>query len=118
MEQRETIQKKIAELVAKRSELRDAHKAAVIEYKTWQSEQRRLRQAKYDEERKAKEAEWRLQKMAKDVEKLDENPYVSQITLIEQTLQFCKSLLPQETAESKEEKKETVFNNKEGEVVL
>merc|ERR1712025_1303231 len=70
------------------------------------------------EERKAKEAEWRLQKMAKDVEKLDENPYVSQITLIEQTLQFCKGLMPQEAAENKEEKKETVFNNKDGEVVL
>merc|ERR1719316_1665841 len=56
--------------------------------------------------------------MAKEVEKLDDNPFVSQITLIEQTLQFCKGLLPQEAAESKEEKKETVFNNKDGEVVL
>merc|ERR1711862_945758 len=72
----------------------------------------------YDEERKAKEAEWRLQKMAKEVEKLDENPYVSQITLIEQTVQFCKDLLPKEVAEDKEEKKEIVFNNKDGEVVL
>merc|ERR1712151_6774 len=52
------------------------------------------------------------------VEKLDENPYISQITLIEQTLQFCRGLMPQEAAENKEEKKETVFNNKDGEVVL
>merc|ERR1712151_227213 len=52
------------------------------------------------------------------VEKLDENPYISHITLIDQTVQFCKGLLPQEAAEAKEEKKETVFNNKDGEVVL
>merc|ERR1711862_836109 len=84
----------------------------------WQAEQRRIRNEKYQEERKAKDAEWKLQKMAKEVEKLDENPYVSQITLIEQTMQFCKGLLPQEETKDKEEKKETVFNNKDGEVVL
>merc|ERR1711866_36252 len=39
-------------------------------------------------------------------------------TLIEQTVKFCKGLLPQDAAEQKEEKKETVFNNKDGEVVL
>merc|ERR1712187_1054714 len=31
---------------------------------------------------------------------------------------FCKSLLPQDTAVAKEEQKETVFNNKDGETVL
>merc|ERR1711953_130169 len=88
------------------------------EYKAWQAEQRRIRQEKYQEERKEQEKEWKLKKMAKEVEKLDDNPYVSQITLIEQTVKFCKGLLPQEAAEAKEEAKETVFNNKDGEVVL
>merc|ERR1711976_537580 len=37
---------------------------------------------------------------------------------LEQTVQFCKGLLPQEAVEAKEDKKETVFNNKDGEVVL
>merc|ERR1712190_18727 len=31
---------------------------------------------------------------------------------------FCKNLLPQDAGEKKEELKETVFNNKDGEVVL
>merc|ERR1711934_1138391 len=109
MEKREAIQKKIAEFVKERQELRDAHKVVMSEYKAFQAEQRRIRNEKYQEERKAKDAEWKLQKMAKEVEKLDENPYVSQITLIEQTMQFCKGLLPQEAAENKDEKKETVF---------
>merc|ERR1719281_851428 len=33
-------------------------------------------------------------------------------------MQFCKGLMPQEAAEIKEEKKEIVHNNKDGEVVL
>merc|ERR1711934_463659 len=118
MEKREAIQKKIAEFVKERSDLRDAHKAAMSEYKAFQAEQRRIRNEKYQEERKAKDAEWKLQKMAKEVEKLDENPFVSHITLIEQTIQFCKDLLPKDDEKDKEEKKETVHNNKDGEVVL
>merc|ERR1719291_1090035 len=118
MEKREAVQKKIAELVGQRSKLRDDFKQEMNEYKAWQAEQRRIRQDKYQEERKAQEAAWKIKKMEKEVEKLDENPYVSQITLIEQTMKFCKNLLPQDTSEKKEELKETVFNNKDGEVVL
>merc|ERR1711972_1137967 len=69
-------------------------------------------------ERKAQEAAWKIKKMEKEVEKLDENPYVSQITLIEQTMKFCKGLPPQAAEEKKEEMKETVHNTKAGEVVL
>merc|ERR1711972_363001 len=54
-------------------------------------------------ERKAQEAAWKIKKMEKEVEKLDENPYVSQITLIEQTMKFCKGLLPQDAGEKKED---------------
>merc|ERR1719291_521217 len=118
MEKREAVQKKIAELVGQRSKLRDDFKQEMNEYKAWQAEQRRIRQDKYQEERKAQEAAWKIKKMQKEVEKLDENPYVSQITLIEQTMKFCKGLLPQDAVETKEEKKDTVFNNKDGEVVL
>merc|ERR1719291_660585 len=118
MEKREAVQKKIAELVGQRSKLRDDFKQEMNEYKAWQAEQRRIRQDKYQEERKAQEAAWKIKKMEKEVEKLDENPYVSQITLIEQTMKFCKNLLPQDAGEKKEEIKETVHNNKDGEVVL
>merc|ERR1712232_419453 len=118
MEQREAVQKQIAELVGQRSTLRDDFRQAQYEYKAWQADQRRIRQEKYQEERKEQEKAWKIKKMEKEVEKLDENPYVSQITLIEQTVKFCKGLLPQDAAEQKEEKKETVFNNKDGEVVL
>merc|ERR1712217_862604 len=118
MQKRDDIQKKIQDLVAERQRLREEFKNEMNEYKAWQADQRRIRQEKYQEERKAQEAAWKIKKMEKEVEKLDENPYVSQITLIEQTMKFCKGLLPQESGEKKEESKETVFNNKDGEVVL
>merc|ERR1711957_257830 len=56
--------------------------------------------------------------MGKQVEALDEQPFVSEITLIEQTLKFCQSLMPQDAGAEKKEEKETVFNNKDGEEVL
>merc|ERR1712032_1048229 len=52
------------------------------------------------------------------VEKLDEQPYISEITLIEQTIKFCKSLLPKGETEQKEEKSEIVYDNPEGSQVL
>merc|ERR1712050_263592 len=118
MAQRDAVQKVIAELVGQRSTLRDEFRQAQYEYKAWQAEQRRIRQEKYQQKRKEQEKAWKIKKMEKEVEKLDENPYVSPITMIKQTVKFCKGLLPQDAAEQKEEKKETAFNNKDGEVVL
>jgi uncharacterized coiled-coil DUF342 family protein len=115
---REEVQARIQELIAERTKLKDAFREQMNEYKAWQAEQRRIRNEKYQEERKAQEAAWKLTKMQKEVEKLDVNPHLSQITLIEQTITFCKGLLPQNKAEDKEEKKETTYNNKDGEFVL
>merc|ERR1712054_324064 len=61
---------------------------------------------------------WKIKQLEKKVEQLDEEPFVSERTLIEQTVKFCKSLLPQDAGDKKEEKKETVYNNKDGETVL
>merc|ERR1712100_588791 len=52
------------------------------------------------------------------VEQMDEQPHVTEITLIEQTISFCKNLMPKEEDDKKEAKKDVAFNNKDGEVVL
>merc|ERR1740121_360363 len=49
---------------------------------------------------------------------LDEQPHIQEITLIEQTMLFCKSLVQTKDTEAKEEKKEIVHNNLEGMQVL
>merc|ERR1712039_970638 len=63
VEKKEAIQKKIQALVAERTELKEAFRAQMTEYKAWQAEQRRIRNEKYQEERKAQEAEWKMKKM-------------------------------------------------------
>merc|ERR1711972_550147 len=59
MEKRDAVQKQIAELVGQRSTLRGDFRQAQREYKEWQAEQRRIRNEKYQEERKEQEKAWK-----------------------------------------------------------
>merc|ERR1712061_959254 len=61
-ELRVAVQKKIAELVGQRSTLRDEFRQAQCEYKAWQAEQRRIRQEKYQQNRKEQEKAWKIKK--------------------------------------------------------
>merc|ERR1712083_822708 len=54
----------------------------------------------------------------KKAEKLEEQPYVAEITLIEQTIAFCNSLVQKKVDDAKEEKKELTHDNPEGTEVL
>merc|ERR1712050_260423 len=54
----------------------------------------------------------------KAADRLEEQPYVAEITLIEQTIAFCNSLVQKKGEETKEEKKEIAHNNPEGTEVL
>merc|ERR1719502_967697 len=117
-EKRDKISAQIKELIAQRTELRDEFNNQKKEFQSHLAEQRRIKQEKYAEERKQQQEEWRLRQLEKKVEALDDQPFVSEITLIEQTVKFCKDLLPQDSGDKKEEKKEIEHNNKDGEMVL
>merc|ERR1711988_1263367 len=117
-EKKDALSKKIQEHVAERTKLRDEFQEQKRAFQGYLAEQRRIKQERYQEERKKQQEEWKIKQMEKEVEKLDEQPHVSEITLIEQTIKFCQSLLPQDTAAEKAEKKETVYNNKDNETVL
>jgi len=115
MGEREEKSKKIQALIQERSTLRDAFGVQKREFQTFLNEQRRKNQEKYQEDRKVQQEEWRISQLEKKIERLDEQPHVSEITLIEQTIFFCKTLLPKDDTKKEEEKKDTVFNNKDGE---
>merc|ERR1711865_559130 len=87
-------------------------------FQEYLSEQRKVKQERYQEEQKSRQAEYKITQMQKKVDALDEQPFVSEITLIEQTIKFCKSLVGEKTEEKKVEVKTTEFNNKEGEEVM
>merc|ERR1711865_1003352 len=115
---REELQKKVAEHITERNALRDAFGEQKREFQIYLNEQRRIKQEKYQEDRKKQDQEWKIQQLERKVAALDEQPFVSEIVLIEQTEAFCKSLMPQAKDEAKAEAKETTHNNKDGEMVL
>merc|ERR1712050_30411 len=55
---------------------------------------------------------------ARAAAKLDEQPYIQEITLVEQTILFCKGLTQSKSTEQKVEEKKTVFDNPDNTEVL
>jgi len=118
LEKKDVIQKKIQEKIAERSTLRDEFNVAKRAFSEYLNEQRKIKQERYQEEQKSRQAEYKITQMQKKVDALDEQPFVSEIVLIEQTIKFCKTLVGDKVEEKKVEAKDTVFNNKEGEEVM
>merc|ERR1712224_377617 len=118
IEQREAVGKEIAEKIKERNELRDAFRQEEREYNAYLAELRKARQEKAAEERAERQKEYELRKKQREVGKLDEQPHVSEITLIEQTIKFCKSLVQPKGEQKKEEVKEIQHDNPEGSEVL
>jgi uncharacterized coiled-coil DUF342 family protein len=118
LEQKNAIGQQIAEKIKERNAARDAFKEKEREYNAYLNEQRKARQEKAAEERAERQKEYDLKKKMREVEKLDEQPFVSEITLIEQTIFFCKSLAAPKAEAKKEEKKEINLDNPDGTQVL
>merc|ERR1712060_998607 len=76
------------------------------------------RQEKVNEERVARQEEYKKLRRQREAENLDDQPYVSEVTLIEQTMLFCRNLTATKNEEKKTEEKEIVHNNPEGTEVL
>merc|ERR1711972_390289 len=117
-EQRQEISAQIAEKVKEKNEIRDAFKVKEREYYAYLAEVRKLRQEKVQEERMAWQKERDQQNKLRRAEQLEEQPYVAEITLIEQTIAFCNSLTQKKAEDTKEEKKEVAHANPEGTEVL
>jgi len=118
IEERDIIGKKVKAEMDKRNTLRDEFRQKERDFNTWRNEQRRAKQDRVNEERQSQQAEWDMSRRMKKAEEMDEQPYVSEITLIEQTIFFCKSLVADKGPAVKEEKKETSHTNPEGTEVM
>merc|ERR1719191_2327771 len=119
IEQREALNKSIQEVIKARSEIRDEFRKEERENNAYLAELRAIRQERAIEERKEREAEREKERRQRAADKLEEQPFVSEITLVEQTILFCKNLMPKDEEEkSKVEKKEIAHTNKAEEVVV
>lgn len=115
--QRDELNNKVKEYIQERNELRDVFRQDERKYYEYQKELKNLRWEKQRAERDEREKEWQQERRKRDAEKLDDQPFVSETTLLEQTIKFCKSFQPKE-AEEKKETKATTFDNKKDEMVL
>merc|ERR1712087_568650 len=76
------------------------------------------RQEKQQEERVAWQKERDQFNLVKKAEKLEDQPYVAEITLIEQTIAFCESLTKKKAEAEESEKKEVQHGDTKGLEVL
>merc|ERR1712151_891090 len=118
MGDRKALGEKVQEKIKEKTVIRDEFRAKEKEYYAYLAEVRKVKQEKYQEERKQWEKEREQQNKLKKAERLEEQPYVAEITLIEQTIAFCNSLTQKKAEDAKEEKKEIAHDNPEGMQVL
>jgi uncharacterized coiled-coil DUF342 family protein len=118
IEEREGLSGKVREMSAKRQQIRAEHRAAEQEYYAYQAEIRKMRQERSAQERQARQADYDKEKRVREAAKLDDPPHTSEITLIEQTIAFCKTFSKESGAAAVEEKKEIVHGNLDGMEVM
>merc|ERR1719217_2034148 len=83
------------------------------------NEIRKIRAERAAEARQERQEEFDERRKQRQVEALDEQPHVAEITLIEQTISWCKSVLPKEEKKAEDTaKKDTKYENPEGSMVL
>merc|ERR1711948_14962 len=118
VDERNQIGEKVQEKIKEKNALRDEFKAKEREYYQYLAEVRKARQEKQQEERIAWQKERDQQNLIKKAERLEDQPYVAEITLIEQTIAFCESLTKKKAESEEQEKKETEHGDTKGLEVL
>lgn len=116
--EREELNKKITEKIRERNEKRNEFREKEREYNAYLAEQRAARADRAREDRAVRDADYEQQRRLRQAEKMEEQPYTHEVTLIEQTIAFCKSLQPKDEEKKDDGKKEIAHNNKDGEMVL
>jgi len=116
-ETREGLNGKIREQIKLRDALRDEFKQKEREYYEFTRQQREARRQKAEAEREQWQKQRELDNRRKKVEALNEQPHTQEITLLEQTIKFCKTFQPKEE-ETQEAKKEIQHDNPDTHMVL
>merc|ERR1719389_635491 len=117
-EEREALNKKIAEKIKERNELRDEFRAAEREFNAYLTAVRNARADRARAERAERDLEYEKERRVRAAEKLSEQPHIAETQLIDQTVSFLQSLMPKVVESQEAAKKEIVHNTKAGEIVL
>merc|ERR1711920_721260 len=118
VKQREEVGAQVVEKIKERNQIRDDYRAQEKEYNEYLYKQRLEKKERQWKEQQEREAAFALERKQRQAEKLDDQPYVAEITLVEQTMLFCKGLVQSKGKEQKSEEKKTVFDNPDNTEVL
>merc|ERR1719343_311626 len=118
MKQRDELWNKLQEQKKIKKEISDEWKQAERAHYAYQAELRKIKQERAAKERQERQKEYELRALERKAEKLDEQPHVAEITLIEQTIKFCKGLTQAKGQEKVEEKKETNYAVPDGATLI
>jgi len=118
IKERDEIHKQVQEKIKMRNDIREEFKQKERDYNAHIQDLRRKRQQKYEEERAKKQAEYKQKRLEREAEKLNDQPHLEEMTLIEQTILFCKNLTVDDKKETKETTREIVHNNPENTEIL
>jgi len=118
-EERQKIQTSIQEKIQKRNTIRDEFREKEKEFNAYMNEIRKIRAERAAEQRQERQQEFEVRRKQRQVDQLDEQPHVAEITLLEQTIAWCKTVLPKEAKKAEEDSKKKVeYNNPDGAMVL
>merc|ERR1712190_210700 len=118
VKQREEVGAQVVEKIKERNQIRDDYRAQEKEYNEYLYKVRQEKKERQWKEQQEREAAFAMERKQRQAEKLDDQPFVAEITLVEQTILFCKSLVPAKDKEEKSEEKKTVFDNPDNTEVL
>ena len=104
IDEKKTVRDAVSELIAERDSIYDEKREMQKVFNQWEKEQRQEKQKKWAEQEALINAQWEAEQAQREMDK--PNPYLDEMTLLEQTIDYCKLMLPKEDkAEDKEEQK-------------
>merc|ERR1712232_1216965 len=116
--EREELSKQIQEKIRERNEIRKERKEAEDAHYKYKQELRRIKQERAQEDRIKRQKEYEERKRVREADKLDEQPYIQEIALVEQCIAFCKALTQAKGPVEEEEKKEIKHDLPKGAEVM
>lgn len=119
-EERQKISTQIQEKIAERNKLRDEYRELERGWNAYLNEKRKAQAEAAAASRQERQAEYEERKKARAVEQLEEQPHIAEITLVNQTIAWCNSVVAKKTKKEEESKKAAPanLNNPEGSMVL
>jgi len=104
IEKKKALKAQIDELFVQRTSIHEEKRAQQKAFNQWEQAERKKKQQRAEEERMKWEAEAQAERARKELEQ--PNPYLNETTLLEQTIDYCKGMLPKDDSAVEEEKKD------------